>query len=78
MTDPIEHIRRIIERHRQEHEDRPGGTRDSGAETPPDDARHLAEEIVKELELRSERARDQMRYVSAWIDDELTKLEGAE
>jgi hypothetical protein len=30
------------------------------------------------LELRREDVDDKMRYVSAWFDDELTKLEGAE
>ena len=39
--------------------------------------RHVAEDIVGQLELSREKA-DKMRYVSAWFDDELTKFEGAE
>jgi hypothetical protein len=41
----------------------------------------VAEEVVARLGLRPERAiggKDEIRYVSAWFDDELTKLEGAE
>jgi hypothetical protein len=41
----------------------------------------VAQEIVARLGLRPERAvkvKDEIRYVSAWFDDELTKLEGAE
>ena len=64
MTDPIERIRRILERHQPY--------------AQSDHARHVAEDIVGQLELRREEADDKMRYVSAWFDDELTKLEGAE
>ena len=41
----------------------------------------LAQEIVDRLGLTQESAGDRsrkIRYVSAWFDDELTKLEGAE
>jgi hypothetical protein len=41
----------------------------------------VAEEVVARLGLRPERAaklKGEIRYVSAWFDDELTKLEGAE
>jgi hypothetical protein len=38
----------------------------------------VAEDIVNCLELRREKVDEKMRYVSAWFDDELTKLEGAE
>jgi hypothetical protein len=64
MIDPIERIRQILERHH------PYG--ESGH------ARHAAEDIVAQLELRPETLDNKMRYVSAWFDDELTKLEGAE
>jgi hypothetical protein len=64
MTDPIERIRQILERHH------PYG--ESGQ------ARHVAEDIVEQLELRRENVDDRMRYVSAWFDGELTNLEGAE
>jgi hypothetical protein len=41
----------------------------------------VAEEIVDRLKLRPEsvnNVRNEIRYASAWFDDELTKLEGAE
>jgi hypothetical protein len=64
MTDPIERIRQILERHHAYGE--------SGH------AHHVAEDIVAQLELRRENVDNKMRYVSAWFDDELTTLEGAE
>ena len=64
MTDPTERIRQILERHH------PYGESDH--------ARHVAEDIVEQLELRRENVDDKMRYVSAWFDNELTNLEGAE
>ena len=64
MTDPIERIRQILERHH------PYGESDH--------ARHVAEDIVAQLGLRRENVDNKMRYVSAWFDDELTNLEGAE
>jgi hypothetical protein len=64
MTDPIERIRQILERHHPY--------------TDAGHARHVAEDIVGQLELRRETTDNKMRYVSAWFDDELTKLEGAE
>ena len=64
MTDPIKRIRQILERHH--------------AFVQSDHAHHVAEDIVGQLELRREKADNKMRYVSAWFDDELTKLEGAE
>jgi hypothetical protein len=64
MTNPVERIRQILARHH------PYG--ESGH------ARHAAEDIVAQLELRREKVDSKMRYVSAWFDDELTKLEGAE
>jgi hypothetical protein len=39
---------------------------------------HVAEEIVAQLGLQRENVRNEIRHVSAWFDDELTKLEGAE
>ena len=64
MTDPIDRIRQILQRHQPYAES--------------DHARHVAEDIVGQLELRREKVDNKMRYVSAWFDDELTKLEGAE
>ena len=52
-----------------------------GADGLPDHSRHVAEQIANGLGLRQERldeVRNEIRYVSAWFDDELTKLEGAE
>ena len=82
MTDLIDRIREIIERHRVD--DFTTATRhpcQCGAEERSDHSRHVAEEVVARLGLRPERAiggKDEIRYVSAWFDDELTKLEGAE
>jgi hypothetical protein len=64
MTDPIDRIRKILQRHHPY--------------TQSEHAQHVAEDIVGQLELRRETADDKMRYVSAWFDDEITKLEGAE
>ena len=64
MTDPTDRIRQILEPHHPY--------------VLSDHARHVAEDIVGQLELRREKVDDKMRYVSAWFDDELTKLEGAE
>ena len=64
MTDPIDRIRQILERHHPY--------------AKSDHAHHVAADIVGQLELRREEADYKMRYVSAWFDDELTKLEGAE
>jgi hypothetical protein len=64
MTDPIDRIRQILQRHQPYAES--------------DHAHHIAEDVVGQLELRREKADGKMRYVSAWFDDELTKLEGAE
>jgi hypothetical protein len=46
-----------------------------------DHPRHVAEEIGDRLKLRPQsvdNVRNKIRYASAWFDDELTKLEGAE
>jgi hypothetical protein len=44
----------------------------------PGRAHQIAEDIVAQLQLRRESVDNKMRYVSAWFDDELTTLEGAE
>jgi hypothetical protein len=64
MTDPTDRIRQILERHH------PYGQSDH--------ARDVAEDIVAQLALRRENVENKMRYVSAWVDGELTNLEGAE
>jgi hypothetical protein len=82
MNDLIEHIRQIIDDHGAD--DRAEDARRTcgcGATRLSDHSRHVAEEIVKRLGLTAEqvdRVGNQVRYVTALFDDELTKLEGAE
>jgi hypothetical protein len=82
MTDPAELVRRIINQHARQKNDK--GVDDGctcGATGLSDHARHVAESIVDGLKLRQETVGDhgkRLRYVSAVFDDELTKLEGAE
>jgi hypothetical protein len=82
MTDLIDRIRETIERHRvADLTAATGQPCQCGAEELSDHSRHVAQEIVARLGLHLERAtdvKDEIRYVSAWFDDELTKLEGAE
>ena len=82
MTDLIDCIREIIERHRvEDFTAATGHPCHCGAQEASDHARHVAQEIVAGLGLRPENpvnAKGEIRYVSAWFDDELTKLEGAE
>jgi hypothetical protein len=82
MTDLIDCIRDIIERHRaNEFVTATGHPCHCAAGELSDHSRHVAQEVVTRLGLRPERAinvKDEIRYVSAWFDDELTKLEGAE
>jgi hypothetical protein len=80
MTDLIDCIREIVERHRDFTAAR-GYPCQCSAEELSDHSRHVAKEIVARLGPRPEKAvklKDEIRYVSAWFDDELTKLEGAE
>ena len=82
MTDLIDRIREIIALHRVNDFTSATGHRcQCGAEELPDHSRHVAQEVVARLGLRPERAtnvKEEIRYVSAWLDDELTKLEGAD
>jgi hypothetical protein len=82
MTDLIDCIREIIERHRVADFTAATGHRcRCGAQELSDHSSHVAQEIVAGLGLRPEtdtNVKDAIRYVSAWFDDELTKLEGAE
>jgi hypothetical protein len=81
MTDLVERIRRIIEQHREvDRADAPGVACGCRAKGLSDHPRHVAEEIVERLQLRPEsnKVRNEIRYASAWFDDELTKLEGTE
>jgi hypothetical protein len=75
-------LREIIEHHRLEDSIAATGHRcRCGANELSDHPRHVAQEIVARLGLQPERAghlTNEIRYVSAWFDDRLTKLEGAE
>ena len=82
MNDLIERIRQIIDDHGEDDRAEDAGrTCGCGATRLSDHSRHVAEEIVKRLELTAEhvnRVGNEVRYVTALFDDELTKLEGAE
>jgi hypothetical protein len=82
MTDSIDRIRETIERRRAADSTAANGDLcQCGAEKLSDHSRHVAQEIVASLGLRPERpvnVEDGIRYVSAWFDEELTTLEGAE
>jgi hypothetical protein len=68
MTDLIECIREIIERHRvQDVTATAGDSCRCGAGELADHSRHVAQEVVA-----------WQRYLYACFDDELTKFEGAE
>jgi hypothetical protein len=43
-----------------------------------DPSGHVAQEIIDHLKLRRETVGDEIRYVGAWFNYELTMLEGAE
>jgi hypothetical protein len=79
MSNLAKHIREILEHH---HID--GQTNSArvgcgcGAVDLADHSSHVAQQIIDRLELRKEAVGNKFRYVSAWIDDELTKIEGAE
>jgi hypothetical protein len=76
MTDLIERIREVIENHRIE-DASDNGCR-CGAEGSSDHSGHVAQEIIDHLRLRRETVGDEIRYVGAWFNYELTILEGAQ
>ncbi len=82
MTDIIDRIHQTISDHREDHQDNGVGIAcRCGAEGLTDHSRHVAEQILERLGLGPEllsNVRKEIRYVSAWFDDELTRLEGAE
>jgi hypothetical protein len=78
MADLVEHIRKVLEHHHIENRSNGGVGCGCGEVNLADHWRHVAKEIVDSLELRKEAVGSKTRYVSAWFDDELTKLEGAE
>jgi hypothetical protein len=79
MTDLVDHIRQILEHHHTGDQSDDAGARcGCGAGDLASHHDHVAQEIVDRFELRKEVVGNKIRYVSAWFDDELTKLEGAE
>lgn len=79
MTDLVEHIRQLIDHHRIDDQSNVADVGCCcGAASLPNHSRHLAQQIVDSLGLRKEAAGTEIRYVSAWFDEELTNLEGAE
>jgi hypothetical protein len=73
LTGPL---REIIEDHRASEE-----SCSCGAEGLSDHSRHVAEQILDRLGLKPEAvddAKKQIRYATAWLDWELTKIEGAQ
>ena len=85
MTDPIEHlverIQRIVDEHLEPEPPTVAGNAKNCDAEAPDRSRRIAEQIVYQLGLKPETLsdfRNQLRYVSAWFDQELTILEGAE
>lgn len=89
MADPLEHfrqrmverIRQIIVGHRCGDRGPDGGfTCSCGAAGLSDHPRHVAEQILEAMAVkpRIDEAKKRVRYASAWIDFELSVLEGAE
>jgi hypothetical protein len=78
----VDHITQIIDEHCAESVD--DGTDAAcrcGAQGLSDHSRHVAEQIIDQLGLMPENideAKKRLRYVSASLDWELTKLEGAQ
>jgi NADH/NAD ratio-sensing transcriptional regulator Rex len=79
MTDLVEHIRRLLDDHRIYDQGNAAVVGcGCGAASLQNHPRRVAQQIVDSLDLRKEAVGNEIRYVSAWFDDELTKLEGAE
>lgn len=80
MPDLIGRVREIIDGHRPTRDDSDASC-SCGAEGLSDHPGHVAEQIVDRLGLTPEKvdeAKKQIRYATAWLDWELTKLEGAQ
>ncbi len=82
MSDLIGHLREIIKGYRGvRHSGAPEESCSCGAEGLSDHSGHVAEQILDRLGLKPESldgARKRMRYATAWLDWELTKMEGAQ
>jgi hypothetical protein len=79
MNNLVKHIREILEQHHIDGQTNSAGVGcGCGAVDLADHSGHVAQQIIDRLELRKEAVGNKFRYVSAWFNDELTKLEGAE
>ena len=79
MNNLVKHIREILEQHHIDAQTNSAGVGcGCGAVDFADHSSHVAQQIIDRLELRKEAVGNKFRYVSAWVDDELTKMEGAE
>ncbi|OBI54514.1 hypothetical protein [Mycobacterium sp. E787] len=82
MPDLTGPLREIIEGHRAVR--RSGASQEScscGADGLSDHSGHVAEQILDRLGLKPEAvdgAKKRIRYATAWLDWELTKMEGAQ
>jgi len=78
MSDLIERNRYLIDGHRASDRDNDDGVAcGCRADGLRDHSRHVAEQIVERLGLKPESVNEisnELRYVSAWFSDELTKL----
>ncbi len=82
MPDLTGVLREIIEGHRVVPQaDASEGSCTCGAEGLSDHSGHVAEQILERLGLKPEavdEAKERIRYATAWLDWELTKIEGAQ
>lgn len=79
MSNLAKHIREILEHHHIDGQTNSAGIGcGCGAVDLADHSSHVAQQIIDRLELRKEAVGNKIRYVSAWFNDELTKMEGAE
>lgn len=82
MPDPVEPLRSIIENHRvTSQSDDAEVSCSCGAEKILDHPRHVAEHIIDRLGLKTadvDEAKQQIRYATAWLNWELTELEGVQ
>jgi len=79
VADLIEHIRQLLADHRTDNLSNTSRAECTcSAQSLAHYSRLLDQRIVDCLDLRAEMAGNEICYVSAWFDDELTKLGGAE
>jgi hypothetical protein len=82
VPDLIRDLREVIETHRAVgHVEDSTASCNCGAEGLSDHSRHVAEQILDRLGLEPisiDQAKKRIRYATAWLDWELTKVEGAQ